>query len=285
MKEPTAGQVRRREVARTWTSAGPFAAIHLACVFVVVFPPTVGLLGLAAAGYALRMWALTAGFHRYFAHRAFRTGRTFQLVLAIAGCTAMQQGPLWWASWHRRHHHATDAPGDPHSPRLDGFWHAHVGWIFDGKHDSHDGSNVRDLAAYPELRWLNRHANVPVAVYAAACLAIAGPAGVVWGFVVSTVALMQATFLVNSVAHVWGTRRFDTPDGSRNNAIVAILTFGEGWHNNHHRYMTSARQGLRWWEVDVTYYTLRALAWLGVVRDLRQPPLDRDRRRPRAALA
>jgi len=158
---------------------------------------------------------------------------------------------------------------------------SHVGWIFDGKHGSRDLSSVKDLAAFPELRWLDRHSYVPVAAYAGLCLAIAGPAGVVWGFVVSSVVLAHVTFLINSVAHVWGARRYETADTSRNNALLALLTFGEGWHNNHHYYMTSARQGFRWWEIDISYYSLRLLSWLGVVWALREPPYE-DRSRPRA---
>ena len=272
MQRGVSVQARRsRPLTRILRSALPFLGVHLACGLVVVFPPTGGLLALAASGYVVRMWAVTAGYHRYFAHRAYKTSRAFQLVLAVLGGTALQQGPLWWASWHRRHHKYADRPGDPHSPKLNGFWHAHVGWIFDGNHGSSDRSNVKDLAAFPELRWLDRHSHVPVAGYALACLAIAGPAGVVWGFAVSSVALAHATFLINSVAHAWGSRRYDTPDTSRNNALLALLTFGEGWHNNHHHCMTSARQGFMWWEVDLSYYALRVLAWLGIIWDLRQP--------------
>jgi stearoyl-CoA desaturase (delta-9 desaturase) len=259
-------------IRRTLYPALPFLGVHAACGLVIVFPPTGALLVLAASGYVLRMWAVTAGYHRYFAHRAYRTSRTFQLVLAVLAGTAMQQGPLWWASWHRQHHKHTDAPGDPHSPTRDGFWHAHVGWIFDGEHYGADLSNVKDLARYPELRWLDVHSNIPVVGYAALCLAIGGAAGVVWGFAVSSVLLAHATFLINSVAHVWGTRRYDTPDTSRNNALLAVLTLGEGWHNNHHHYMTSVRQGFRWWELDLTYYSLLLLAKLGIVWELRQPP-------------
>jgi stearoyl-CoA desaturase (delta-9 desaturase) len=253
-------------------AALPFLAVHAACVFVVLYPPTLSLVVLAATGYVIRMWAVTAGYHRYFAHRAFKTSRAFQLVLAVLAGTAMQQGPLWWVSWHRRHHKHTDEPGDPHSPKLDGFWHSHVGWIFDGNHGSRDFSNVKDLAAFPELRWLEKHSYVPVVGYAVACLVIAGPAGVVWGFAVSSIVLAHVTFLINSVAHVWGTRPYPTPDTSRNNALLAVATFGEGWHNNHHYYMASARQGFRWWQIDLTYYSLRVLAWFGIVWNLREPP-------------
>jgi stearoyl-CoA desaturase (Delta-9 desaturase) len=248
----------------------PFIGIHVACLAVIWYPPTLGLVLLALAGYVIRMWAITAGYHRYFSHRSYRTGRVFQFVLACLGTTAVQQGPLWWSSCHRRHHKHSDRSEDPHSPRA-GFWHAHVGWIFDGTSDVTDLSNVKDLSAYPELRWLDRHHYLSVISYALICYAIAGIGGVIWGFAISSVAVVQITFLINSLAHRWGTRRYATTDDSRNNALLAILTLGEGWHNNHHHDMTAARQGHHWREIDATYYSLRVLARLGVVWGVREP--------------
>jgi stearoyl-CoA desaturase (delta-9 desaturase) len=253
----------------------PFVLVHAALLLVIFYPPTLPLLVLAGAGYLVRMWAVTAGYHRYFAHRSYRTSRAFQFLLALLGTTAMQQGPLWWASWHRRHHKHSDQPEDPHSPVRRGFWHAHVGWVFDGSHDGADLSNVRDLAAFPELRWLDRHNRLPLVGYALLCYAIAGMAGVVWGFVVSTLAVAHATFLINSLAHVWGSRPYPTPDRSRNNPLLAVLTLGEGWHNNHHHHMASARQGFRWWQVDISYMSLVVLRWLGLVWGVRVPPVAR----------
>jgi stearoyl-CoA desaturase (Delta-9 desaturase) len=249
-----------------------FIALHLLCLLVVVYPPSWPLVLLAAGSYVVRMWAVTAGYHRYFAHRTFRTSRVFQFILAFVGCTAMENGPLWWASWHRRHHKHADTHRDSHSPRVHGLLTAHIGWVFDPQNDETDHSNIPDLTRFPELRLLERFAWVPLVLLALLCFAIAGVAGLVWGFVVSTLALNHATFLVNSLGHVWGTRRFDTPDCSRNNVLIALLTFGEGWHNNHHFYMNSARQGFRWWELDLSYYSLKVLAWCRVVRDLREPP-------------
>jgi stearoyl-CoA desaturase (delta-9 desaturase) len=245
--------------------------MHLSVFFVFFVPFTGALLALAIGSYLLRMWAITAGYHRYFSHRSFKTSRAFQLVLGILGTSAMQNGPLWWASWHRRHHRFSDTPQDAHSPRVRGFWYAHMGWFLDGTHDDPDLSNVRDLTRYPELRFLDKHKWLPIVAYAFVCAAIAGLPGVVWGFCVPTVLSLHATMLINSLAHVWGARRFATEDDSRNNAILAVVTLGEGWHNNHHHAMTSARQGFYWWEIDFTYYVLVVLSLLGIVWDLRAP--------------
>jgi stearoyl-CoA desaturase (delta-9 desaturase) len=252
------------------------AGMHLSVLFVFLVPCTWKLVALALGSYVLRMWAITAGYHRYFSHRSFKTSRVFQFILALLGTTAMQNGPLWWASWHRRHHRYSDTPDDAHSPAMTGFWHAHIGWIIDGSHDDPDLANVRDLARFPELRFLDRHKWLPIVGYAFVCFGIAGLPGVVWGFCVATILVLHATMLINSLAHVWGTRPYPTGDQSRNNALLALLTLGEGWHNNHHHAMTSARQGFRWWEIDVTYYALRALAAVGVVWDLRAPRTDRS---------
>lgn len=247
-----------------------FIAMHLSCLFVFVVPFSLKILALAAFGYVLRMWAITAGYHRYFSHRSFKTGRAFQFVLAFLGTTAMQNGPIWWASWHRRHHKHSDTLHDAHSPRQGGFFHSHVGWFLDGSHDRADLSNVKDLLRYPELRFLDKHKWMPIVAYAVMCFAVGGASGLVWGFVVSTITVLHMTALINSLAHVWGSRRFDTNDNSRNNALLAIFTLGEGWHNNHHEQMNVARQGIRWWEIDMTYYSLRLLSAVGVVRDIRK---------------
>ena len=247
------------------------AAMHLSLLFVFFVPFTWWLVALCVGGYLLRMFAITAGYHRYFSHRSYKTGRFFQFVLAFFGTTAMQNGPLWWASWHRRHHRFSDTPEDAHSPARGGFWHAHIGWFLGGAHDDPDLANVRDLARYPELRFLEKHKWMPLIVYALVCFGIAGLPGVVWGFCVSTIVVLHATMLINSLAHVWGTRRYDTDDASRNNALLAFITLGEGWHNNHHHAMTNARQGVAWWEIDVTYYTLCALEAVGIIWDVRRP--------------
>jgi stearoyl-CoA desaturase (delta-9 desaturase) len=264
---------RRRFTPIEIVSNALLVAMHLALLLVFVVPVSWKVGALAFGGYGLRMWAVTAGYHRYFAHRSYRTSRAFQLVLAVLGCTSMQNGPIWWASVHRRHHKHSDGPGDPHSPTKRGFWYAHVGWVFDLSVPApRDETNVTDLMQFSELRWLDRHDWIPLGTYAVACAVIGGFPGFVWGFVVSTLAVFHATMLINSLAHVWGSRRYATMDLSRNCAPLALLTFGEGWHNNHHHYMSSARQGFLWWELDLTYYVLRVLALLGIVWDVREPP-------------
>jgi stearoyl-CoA desaturase (delta-9 desaturase) len=264
---------RRRFTPIEIVSNALLVGMHLALLLVFVVPVSWKVGALAFGGYGLRMWAVTAGYHRYFAHRSYKTGRAFQFVLAVLGATTMQNGPIWWASVHRRHHKDSDGPGDLHSPTKRGFEYAHIGWAFDlSMPPPRDESNVSDLTRYPEIRWLDRHDWIPLGFYALACAAIGGWSGFVWGFVVSTLAVFHATMLINSLAHMWGSRPYATGDESRNNALLAVLTFGEGWHNNHHHYMSSARQGFAWWQIDITYYVLRALAFLGVVWAIREPP-------------
>ena len=226
---------------------------------------------LCAATYLVRVFGITGGYHRYFSHRTYKTSRTFQFVLAWLGCAATQKGPLWWSGTHRLHHRHSDQPGDPHTP-TEGFWHSHQGWIFERRWGGTPADMIPDFTRYPELEWLNRWHFVPPLSLGLVCWAIGGFAGVVWGYAISTTLLWHGTYCVNSLCHVWGTRRYDTPDGSRNNALVAILTLGEGWHNNHHHYQASARNGFRWWEIDGTWYILKGLAALGLVWDLREPP-------------
>jgi stearoyl-CoA desaturase (delta-9 desaturase) len=252
-------------------SAFLLLGMHLAVLTTLLVPFSWGLVGLAVGSYVLRMFAITAGYHRYLAHRSFKTSRAFQFVLATLGTTSMQNGPLWWASWHRRHHKHADTPLDPHSPSHVGLWRAHLGWVLEDASEKGDYSNIKDLTRFPELRFLDRHKWLPIIGYAALFFAIAGWPGVVWGFVVSTIALFHATLLINSLSHVWGSRRYPTADSSRNNALLAILTLGEGWHNNHHHCMNSARQGFLWWEIDASYYALKVLSWMRVVWDLRPP--------------
>jgi stearoyl-CoA desaturase (delta-9 desaturase) len=255
-----------------WVAAIPFFGAHLAplaAFFVVV---TWQDWVLCAVLYVSRMFFITAGYHRYFSHRSYRMGRVAQFVMAFGGTTAVQKGPLWWASHHRLHHRYTDLDDDVHSPR-DGFWWSHVGWILSTRYKATDLSAIKDFASYPELRFLERRSWIGPWVVGIGCFLIGGWGGLLIGFFLSTVLLWHGTFLVNSMAHLMGRRRYATPDTSRNSAIIAVITGGEGWHNNHHYLPASARQGFTWWEIDPTWYLLRGLSFLRVVRDMKDPPV------------
>jgi stearoyl-CoA desaturase (Delta-9 desaturase) len=254
-----------------WMPTLVYWGLHAACLLAFVTGVSAGNIALFLATFWLRMFGITGGYHRYFAHKTYKTSRPFQFALAFLAASATQKGPLWWAGHHRGHHKYADKPGDTHSPR-EGIYYAHQGWIFDRRWDATPIDRIGDFAAYPELVWLNKYHVVAPVVLAVACYLLGGFSGLVWGFVISTVALWHATYCVNSVCHIWGKRRYQTADTSRNNWLMALLTLGEGWHNNHHYYCASTRQGFRWWEIDVTYYALRGLQFVGLVWDIREPP-------------
>lgn len=225
---------------------------------------------LCVALYYARMFFITAGFHRYFAHRAYKMDRVMQFVMAWGGSTACQKGVLWWAAHHRTHHRYSDTAKDIHSPKR-GFWWSHVGWILCPKYQATDWSLIRDFSKYPELVWLNRYHLVPGITLGAACYLFGGWSAL-WAFFLSTTLLYHGTFSINSLMHLWGRRRYATADTSKNSFLLALVTMGEGWHNNHHYYQSTANQGFFWWEIDPSYYLLRLLAKLRLVRDLRTPP-------------
>jgi stearoyl-CoA desaturase (Delta-9 desaturase) len=247
----------------------PFLLVHLSVlgIFFVTFQWR--WLALAAVLYLIRMFAVTAGYHRYFSHRSYKLSRPWQFILAFLAETSGQKGVLWWAANHRHHHRYADQEEDIHSPGLQGIWWAHVGWIISKEYDEYNPTLIQDFVKYPELRWLNKHHWVPVTALGTAVALIGGPAAFFYGFILSTVLLYHGTFSINSLSHLWGTRRFETPDQSRNNFVLALITLGEGWHNNHHKFMHVCRQGMKWWEVDFTFYVLKILSWLGIVRDVR----------------
>lgn len=230
-----------------------------------------GLL-LALCLYTVRMFGLTAGYHRYFSHRSYKTSRAFQFMLALLGSTATQKGVLWWAAHHRAHHKYSDTPRDIHSVRQHGFWWAHVKWILVKRYVETDWARIKDFSRYSELRWLNTYHLVPPVALATVLFLVGGWWALLWGFFVSNTLLWHGTFCVNSLTHVFGRRRYPSDDDSRNSFLVAIFTLGEGWHNNHHFYQRSERQGFYWWELDLTHYGLSALAKVGLVWDLHAPP-------------
>ena len=257
-----------------YPSTLPFILIHLSCVAAFWTGITWQAVAICITLYWLRMFGIGAGYHRYFSHRSYSTGRFLQFILAFLAQSSAQKSVLWWAAKHRHHHLHSDTQQDVHSPRHKGFVYSHLGWVFSRKHDATDLVKVADLASFPELRWLHKFEVMPAAVLAVLCFLIAGWSGLVIGFLWSTVLVYHATFCINSLAHVHGRKRYVTGDDSRNNCLLAFFTLGEGWHNNHHAYQSSARQGFRWWEIDVTFYVLKALSLVGIVWDLRSPPAE-----------
>lgn len=263
----------------------PFVILHLGCLGVLWVGWSWTAAAAAVALYVLRMVAVTGVYHRYFSHKSYHTSRAGQFLLAVWGATSVQRGPLWWAYHHRHHHQHSDEAEDAHSPRQHGFWWAHLGWITSKRNFPTDYAKVRDLAQFPELVWLNRFDLVVPALFAAGVfgfgrllesvapgLGVTGGQMLVWGFFISTTALFHGTACINSMAHLMGKRRFKTTDDSRNSFILALICLGEGWHNNHHRYQSSTRNGFYWWEIDITYYGLKALSWTGLIWGLKPVP-------------
>lgn len=262
-----------------------FLFMHIACLLVIWTGVSMVAVAICLALYVVRMFAITAGFHRLLAHRTYRTSRLFQFLMAFTGTASYQKGPLWWSAHHRRHHLVADTAQDFHSPLTRRFWRAHFGWFLSRDSQETEWKLIANLSKYPELRFLDRFYSLPPIMLAVSAFLLgaalerwASGLGtsswqmLVWAFFISTVVLYHGTFTVNSLAHIFGTRRFATDDNSRNNFFVALITLGEGWHNNHHHYSASERQGFYWWEIDVSHYTLRALSWLRLVWDLNTPP-------------
>lgn len=251
----------------------PWILCHLAVLLAFWSGVTWQAVVVCAALYLFQMWSVTAVYHRYFAHRTFQTSRVLQFILAWCAQMSAQRGVLWWAAHHRAHHLYSDTERDLHSVKQAGFWHAHAGWFFTDESDATDLKRIQDFAKYPELVWLNKYWLAPPTVTAILVFLLFGWSGLFVGFFLSLVLTWHGTYFINSLCHVWGNRRFDTRDTSRNNFFLALITLGEGWHNNHHHYMNSCRQGFYWWEVDITYYVLRALGFVGLVWGIKEPPL------------
>lgn len=263
----------------------PFIALHLACLLALFTGVSTFAVVFAIGFFVVRMFAITGFYHRYFSHKTFKTSRTAQFVFAVLGASSAQRGPLWWAAHHRHHHQHSDNPEDLHSPHHGGFWWSHAGWFTCDAGFVMDERRVRDWMKFPELRFINRFdslipAAAAVLIYLLGEALAAWAPGLgtngfqllVWGFFISTVFLFHATVSINSLSHVWGKRRFETGDDSRNNFWLALITLGEGWHNNHHRWPQSVRQGFRWYEIDITWYGLWLLSKLGIVWDLNPIP-------------
>jgi len=268
-----------------WVGCVPFFLIHAACLLVFFVGFSWIALAVAFFLYLFRGMGITGGFHRYFSHRSYKTSRIFQFVIAWVGTSALQKGPLWWAAHHRHHHKHSDQEHDIHSPGLKGLFFSHIGWILCTKYNPTNEKLVRDWLKYPELVWINKFFWVPplilaVLLYLGGHLAgvyypqlnTNGPQMLIWGFFISTMTLSHATYCINSLTHLIGRRRFKTTDDSRNSFILAIPTFGEGWHNNHHNYPKAESQGYYWWEFDITHYFLTMLSWVGLVWGIHRAP-------------
>ncbi len=283
-----------RADAIEWSRIVPFIAMHLACFAVIWVGISWTAVVVALIAYAVRMFAITGLYHRYFSHRTFKTSRLGQFIFGVLGASAVQRGPIWWAAHHRHHHAHSDQEGDIHSPKQVGFWRAHMGWFLTNRGFTPDLKYVRDLMQFRELRWLDRFdIAVPVLLGAgmfllgwvlerqAPHLGTSGGQMLVWGFFISTVLCYHGTYTINSLSHVFGQQRYRTGDTSRNNWLLAIITLGEGWHNNHHFYPNATRQGFYWWEIDVSYYVLKVLSWLGIIWDLKPVPVELRDHSPR----
>lgn len=269
----------------------PFIFIHLACLGVLWVGWSPIAVAVAVFMYVIRMFAITAFYHRYFSHKTFKTGRKTQFIFALLGASATQRGPLWWAAHHRQHHRASDTDADPHSSQK-GFLWSHILWFLSNQHFYADYERVKDWKKYPELIWLDRFDMAVPFLLAVFMFCLGGLLNsifpqwgtsalqmLIWGYFISTVALLHATLSINSLSHRWGKRRYKTDDDSRNNFILALLTLGEGWHNNHHYHQGSAQQGFFWWEIDISYYVIRFMEQLGLVWDVKSVPLSkRDNR-------
>jgi stearoyl-CoA desaturase (delta-9 desaturase) len=283
--EPRRKFGRKEDEKLDWVGSMGFFGIHAAALLIFVVGFSWIALAVCILCYIVRMFGITGGYHRYFSHRTYKTTRWFQFVIAWLGASSAQKGPLWWAAHHRHHHSFSDTEEDLHSPTLRGLWWAHVGWILCKKYTKTNYDAVKDLAKFPELRFLNKYHILPpfalaVSIFLFGALVnylfpswgTSGSQMLVWGFFVSTTFLYHGTFTINSLSHVFGRRRFKTRDDSRNNWLLAIITLGEGWHNNHHFYPGSERQGFYWWEIDVSHYILKTLSAMRLVWDLRVPP-------------
>lgn len=255
-----------------WKSFMIPVLLHLSLLGIFWTGFTVEAVVLCVTLYVTRVFGITGGYHRYFSHRGYKTSRVFQFLLALLGSTALQKGPLWWSAKHREHHRDSDMPEDAHSPRQYGFFDAHIGWVYREARETAEMDLIQDFSKYPELRWLDRNQYLPGILLGVASWLIAGWPGLFVGFLLSTVLVYHATFTINSLTHMIGGQRYLTGDDSRNNWATALITMGEGWHNNHHYYPSASRSGFFWWEIDLTYYILKMFSWVGLVWDLRQPP-------------
>lgn len=281
----------------TLKSTMQFGFFHLMPLFAIATGATAFDWWLCLGMYYFRMFWITGGYHRYFSHKTYKTSRVFQFLIAFFAETSVQKGVLWWGAHHRHHHKASDTPADPHSMKIYGFWYSHIGWIAGPEYKETDFNSIQDYGKFPEIKWIDKHYVYPVIVMALAIFTLGGfvnnvadystdlgwatigswslqggTSALLIGFLLSTAILFHGTFSINSIMHKIGNKRYESGDESRNSLILALVTLGEGWHNNHHYYMSSTRQGFYWWEIDITYYILKAFSFVGLVWDIQEVP-------------
>jgi stearoyl-CoA desaturase (delta-9 desaturase) len=215
---------------------------------------------------------ISMGYHRLHTHRSYKLPRALEYFLAFCGTLSLEGGPIFWVATHRIHHQYSDKPGDPHSPR-DGAWWSHIGWLLVGESKHNDtklmSKYAPDLARDPFYATLNTYHWIPIVVVSALLLIFGGLPMLLWATCMRLTFGLHATWTVNSITHLWGTRRFQTRDDSRNNVLIALITFGEGWHNNHHAHPTSARHGLAWYEIDFSWIQISILKFFGIAKAVR----------------
>ena len=254
-----------------WTTTLVMAIFHVGAFAALFFFTWTALLTAVVLYWITIGLGISMGYHRLHTHRSYKVPRWLEYFFAICGTLSMEGGPIFWVATHRIHHQKSDQDGDPHSPR-DGAWWAHVGWILFGE-TKHANTRLMskyapDLAKDPFYVWLNNYHWVPILILSAVLFAIGGWSMFLWGTCMRVFFGLHATWLVNSATHMWGKRRFTTRDDSRNNWWVALLTFGEGWHNNHHAHPTSARHGLTWYEIDFSWLQIKVLKWLRIAKSV-----------------
>ena len=268
-----------------WLRVIPFILLHLACLAVFFVGVSATAVLFAIFIYGLRIFSIGAFYHRYFSHKSYQTNRFWQFIFAILGASAVQRGPIWWAAHHRQHHLTSDQPDDVHSPIQHGFFMSHMGWFLTKGNFSYDKRRVKDWLKYPEIIFLDRFDILIPIILAiliffighllylhAPQLHTSGMQLLIWGFFISTVVSFHVTVAINSFGHKFGQSPYQTEDSSRNNWVLAIFTFGEGWHNNHHRYPVSAQQGFLWWQFDLTFYLLVLMEKIGIIKGLKRAP-------------
>jgi len=257
-----------------WVTAIAMAIFHVLAVAAFFFVDWGAIAAAVALHWIAIGWGIGLGYHRLHTHRGYTAPKWFEYFLAVCGTLTLEGGPIFWVAVHRVHHQKSDQEGDPHTPR-DGRWWAHMLWTLFGESLHSNTSKVEkyapDLAKDPFYRWLNKWHWLPLTIVGLGLYAFGGLPYLLWGVFARVVFGLHATWLVNSATHLWGSRRFHTSDDSRNSWWVALLTFGEGWHNNHHAHPVSARHGLAWYELDITWLTIRFLEIIGFVKDVRLP--------------